>query len=212
MKKFLYIFFFTFSLISAQEAYKPKNFYYLLGMEGFSDKLLTNHITLYKGYVKATNSIVDKLNDLVKNREQNTLTYRDISRQYAWEYNGMKLHELYFENLGGTGRPNVKSQVYKKIVDSYGTLEEFKKQIIQKGMTRGIGWVVVFVNPSDGHLMTHWVSDHDGSIVVGSNIILCMDAWEHAYMTEYGLDREEYIKAFIANIDYAVCESRYNKL
>ena len=75
--------------------YEQKDFSYLLGMQGLSDILLTNHFSLYGGYVKNTNLILEKLSTT----EKGSIEFSELNRRFSWEFNGMRLHELYFENL-----------------------------------------------------------------------------------------------------------------
>ena len=70
-------------------------------MEGFSDTLLQNHFKLYQGYVKNANALVEKLNAMLKEGKTDTPEYAELKRRFGWEFNGMRLHEYYFGNLGG---------------------------------------------------------------------------------------------------------------
>ena len=85
--------------------YTAKDFSFLLGMKGFSDTLLKNHFTLYQGYVTNTNKVLDLLAALLKDGKEGTPEFAELKRRLGWEFNGMRLHELYFENLGGDGDP-----------------------------------------------------------------------------------------------------------
>ena len=84
--------------------YTAKNYEHLLGTTGFSDALLKNHFTLYEGYVKNTNTALEKLETLAKEGKRNQAEYMEIKRRFGWEWDGMRLHELYFGNMknGGT--------------------------------------------------------------------------------------------------------------
>jgi Fe-Mn family superoxide dismutase len=83
-------------------AYVAKDFTFLLGMPGFSDTLLKNHFTLYQGYVNNTNKIMETVAALAKEGKEGTPEYGELKRRLGWEFNGMRLHELYFMNLGAT--------------------------------------------------------------------------------------------------------------
>ena len=90
-------------------AYEPKNFDHLLGTQGFSDTLLKNHFTLYQGYVTNTNKLIE----LLDTKEKGTPEYSELKRRLGWEWNGMRLHELYFENLmKGGSEPEKNSDLY----------------------------------------------------------------------------------------------------
>ena len=67
--------------------YTAKDFSQLLGMEGLSDALLTNHFTLYQGYVTNTN----KLSELLATQEAGTPEHAELRRRFGWEWNGMRL-------------------------------------------------------------------------------------------------------------------------
>ena len=76
--------------------YTPKDFSHLLGTEGFSDTMLNNHFTLYQGYVKNVNTLVEKLEALP---EQTSIEAAELERRFGWEFDGMRMHELYFGNM-----------------------------------------------------------------------------------------------------------------
>ena len=84
-------------------AYAAKDYSKLIGMEGFSETLLKNHFTLYQGYVTNTNKVLDTLNQMLKEGKAGTPEFAELKRRLGWEFNGMRLHEYYFENLGGKG-------------------------------------------------------------------------------------------------------------
>ena len=84
-------------------AYVAKDYAFLLGMPGFSDTLLKNHFTLYQGYVANTNKVMELLAAMVKEGREGTPEFAELKRRQGWEFNGMRLHELYFANLGGDG-------------------------------------------------------------------------------------------------------------
>ena len=74
--------------------YKPKNFNQLLGIQGLSDELLKNHFSLYEGYIKNVNLMMEALD-----KKPGSVEYSELQRRFGWEFNGMRLHELYFGNL-----------------------------------------------------------------------------------------------------------------
>ena len=84
-------------------AYAAKDFSNLIGMEGFSETLLKNHFTLYQGYVTNTNKLMDTIAAMLKEGKAGTTEYSELKRRMGFEFNGMRLHEFYFGNLGGKG-------------------------------------------------------------------------------------------------------------
>lgn len=195
---------------AVQQIYKAKDFSHLLGMQGFSDNALNNHFKLYQGYVTNTNLLISILNQLTSEGKQRTPQFQEIKRRFGWEFDGMRLHDLYFSNLGGKGTPlDSQSALAQRILTDFGTFEAWKKDFIETGMLRGIGWSVLYVDPAEGRLINTWIGEHDVGHLAGGQPILIMDVWEHAFMPDYGLDRMAYITAFFNNINWDVVSKRY---
>ncbi|MCK9344938.1 MAG: superoxide dismutase [Candidatus Pacebacteria bacterium] len=186
--------------------YEAKNFERLLGTEGFSDVLLRNHFTLYEGYVSNTN----KVSELLKTAETGTPLYNEVKRRFGWEWNGMRLHELYFGNMIKGGTPlETKTALAKKIVEDFGSFEAWEKDFRATGAMRGIGWAVLARDGESGRLFNVWVNEHDGGNLAGATILLVMDVFEHAFALDYGIKRADYINAFWAAIDWVVVSHRF---
>ncbi len=185
--------------------YEQKDFAQLLGTPGFSDVLLTNHFTLYQGYVKNTNTLIEKFKTL----EVGTPEYAELHRRFGWEWNGMRLHELYFENMKNGGVVITEdSELQKVIKDTWGSFENWQKEFVGIGTMRGIGWVVLAYDPAKKMVFNTWVNEHNEGNLAGAVPVLVMDVFEHAFMVDYGLKRADYISAFMNAIDWSVVEGR----
>ena len=189
--------------------YEAKDFSHLLGMEGFSDDLLNNHFKLYQGYVKNTNILLEKLNALKDAEPEMKPEYSELKRRLGWEFNGMRLHEYYFGNLGGNGILDETSPLYEAIVLNFGSYDAWKADFIKTGKMRGIGWVIMYYDNSTGRLMNMWINEHDAGHPAGAKPLLIMDVFEHAFISDYGLDKGAYIEAFFNNIDWVKTSKRY---
>lgn len=189
-------------------AYIAKDYSKLIGIEGFSETLLKNHFTLYQGYVTNTNKVLDTLNQLLKEDKTGTPEFAELKRRLGWEFNGMRLHEYYFENLGGKSAINRNGKLVKKIAEDFGSYEAWEKDFKATGAMRGIGWVVLYQDITNGRLLNFWINEHDVSHPAGCNPLLIMDIFEHAFMLDYGLKRADYIAVFFKNIDWETVEKR----
>ncbi len=190
---------------------KAKDFSSLVGMQIFSDTLIKNHIKLYEGYVKNSNDILEKLNNLILDKKDRTPEYAELKRRFAWELNGMVLHEYYFENLGPSAPLDAKSPLYIKISEDFGSFDDWKEDFISTGLMRGIGWAVLSWELKTGKLLNIWINEHDVGHITSSRPILVMDVFEHAYITDFGLDRAKYIESFFKNINWKISEKRFNE-
>ena len=188
--------------------YTAKDYGKLIGMDGFSETLLKNHFTLYQGYVTNTNKVLDTLEQMLKDGKTATPEFAELKRRLGWEFNGMRLHEYYFENLGGKGGLDKGGKLAKKLAESFGSYEAWEKDFKATGTMRGIGWVALYQDSLGGRLINFWINEHDVSHPAGCNPILIMDVFEHAFMLDYGLKRADYIEAFFKNIDWKAAETR----
>jgi Fe-Mn family superoxide dismutase len=193
--------------------YTTKDFSHLLGLDGFSDTMLNNHFTLYGGYVTNANKLIEKLDN--QNIEKGSIEYNELKRRLGWEVNGIKLHELYFENMQNkTGDQKVNASIDKNeniksiLTENYMSTDEWQASLKRNGMIRGIGWVLLIQDNDTKKVFHTWVGEHNVGNIINAKILMVMDCWEHAYMTDYGIKRADYIEAFIDSIDWSVVESR----
>ena len=188
--------------------YTAKDYGQLIGMPGFSEALLKNHFTLYQGYVTNTNKVMEILDQMLKEGKTATPEFAELKRRLGWEFNGMRLHELYFENLGDTVPLAANGKLAGKMAECFGSFEMWEKEFRAVGAMRGIGWAVLYQDSANGRLINFWVNEHDVAHPAGCIPILIMDVFEHAFMLDYGLKRADYIEAFFKNINWKAADAR----
>jgi Fe-Mn family superoxide dismutase len=189
-------------------AYTAKDYSRLLGMEGFSDTLLKNHFTLHQAYVTNTNKLIEALAQMLKEGKAGSPEFAELKRRFGWEFNGMRLHEYYVENLGGKGGLEKTGKLFKKISEQFGSVETWEKEFKATGMMRGIGWAILYQDPLSGRLFNFWINEHDAGHPAGCTPILILDVFEHAFMIDYGLKRADYVEAFFKNINWKAVDGR----
>jgi Fe-Mn family superoxide dismutase len=189
-------------------SYTPKDYAVLIGMAGFSEALLKNHFTLYQGYVINTNKVLDILEQMLKEGKAANPEFAELKRRLGWEFNGMRLHEYYFDNLGGKTPIDVASRIGKNLVESFGSVDAWEKDFRATGAMRGIGWSVLYQDSADGRLINFWINEHDVGHPASCMPLLVMDVFEHAFLLDYGLKRADYIDAFFKNIDWNAVDKR----
>ena len=193
--------------------YKARSFD-LSGLNGISDETLAMHFKLYEGYVTNTNLLNEQINGLIGEGQLDPTkmaAFSELRRRYGFEYNGMVLHEYYFENMKkqGTGDPNKDTAFAKAAADSFGSYDVWKADFVATGKMRGVGWAATYQDPSNGALSNHWINLHETGNVAGYTPILIMDVWEHAFIKDYApADRPKYIEAFFSNINWDAVSGR----
>ena len=195
--------------------YQAKSFN-LHGLNGISDRTLDTHFKLYAGYVKETNTLTDRIRDVLKDGkvdQEEMPAYSELKRRLGFEYNGMVLHEYYFENLqpGGAVDPGSNSPFMQAAEQAFGSYALWKTDFIGVGKMRGVGWAMCYLNPANGRVSNHWVTLHESGNVAGFLPLIAMDVWEHAFILDYQpSERAAYIDAFFSNINWQAVEQRLN--
>jgi Fe-Mn family superoxide dismutase len=189
--------------------YQAKDYTSLIGMPGFSEQQLKMHFQLYQGYVRNTNLLLTRMKELELQDRDQTIDYAALKRRLGWEWDGMRLHEYYFENLGGNTPLDKSSALNQAMTREFGSFEAWKKNFIATGMIRGIGWSVLYRDRHTGRIFNVWINEHDLGHLAGGDLLLVMDVFEHAYITQYGLDRGRYIQAFFDNVNWEKVSKRY---
>lgn len=185
--------------------YQPRNFDNLLGIGHLSDKLLKDHFSLYQGYVNNTNKLLQELDMFSKEDMYKTPEYAEVKRRLGWEWNGMRLHELYFSNMikgGSYLDPN--TNIFKKITQDFGSYDNWEKDFKATGLMRGIGWVILYYDPLAERLFNIWIDEHNINHLCGGFPILVMDMFEHAYQIDYGIKKSDYIDAFFKIVNWRI--------
>ena len=183
-------------------SYQAKDYGSLIGMDGFSEALLKNHFTLYQGYVANTNKVMGLLDEMLKADKTGTPEYAELKRRLGWEFNGMRLHEYYFDNLGGNGSLDTGEKLAQELGENFGSYSNWEKDFKGTGAMRGIGWTVLYYDKVGRRLFNQWINEHDAGHPAGCTPVLVLDVFEHAFMLDYGLKRADYIDAFFKNIDW----------
>ncbi len=197
-------------LYAPLRTYTPKK-WDLSGLQGISDATLETHFSLYEGYVKNTNLLDERLAELRERRENapENLSFSEVVRRLGFEYNGMRLHELYFDNLRKKPEDLTKGRLYEMLGQAFGGFEEWKRDFMAVGGMRGIGWAIAYLDTTNGQITNHWINDHENGNIAGFIPVLVMDVWEHAWIKDYKpADKGKYIEAFFRNVNWSACESR----
>lgn len=182
-------------------------------LEGISEKQIKVHLALYEGYVKHVNLIIEKLNAVrAGTLELDPYIVAELRRRFAFEFDGMRMHEYYFEQFEGEKSGSPESALAKAAAEKYGSGDNFIAHIKEVAGSRGIGWVVVYVDPRANTLHTTFVNDHELGQLAGLPIVLALDLWEHAFMVDYvPADKKNYVDAFLANVNWGVVEKRFEE-
>ncbi len=189
--------------------FEPKKFM-IPKLFGISQTNIDEHLKLYAGYVKHANLILEKIKVLSENEIDNTYTIGELRRRFGFEFCGIKNHEYFFSQFeGGSLSFNNKSLLYTKICETWGSFENWQKEFYTLGLTRGVGWAMLYEDRETGNLFHTWVDEQHIGGLATCNIILALDMWEHAFVYDYPTsEKKKYVEAFFENLNWSVVEAR----
>jgi len=183
-------------------------------LEGISQKSVDEHLGLYAGYVKNFNAISAAIEDLLSDADKNALAIAELRRRHSFEFDGMKLHELYFPQFeGGAKELDAQSQLARAVINHWGSIDSMVARVRQTAAMRGPGWSVLYFNPETAAFHMGFVGEQHQGHFATLPIILALDVWEHAFILDYGAQgKGKYVDAFFKNLNWSVCESRFAQL
>ena len=179
-------------------------------LEGISKRQIQeHHDVLYRGYVNKVNEIEAKM--ATADPAEANATYsliRELKREEVFATNAVRLHEGYFEALGGDGKPQ--GVILDLLKEDFGSHEKWESEFKALGLCAR-GWVVLGYDWGDGRLH-NYLSDIHSDGVWSCSPLLILDVYEHAYFIDYGTARKAYIEAFMKNVDWNVVNRRVEEL
>lgn len=192
--------------------YKPQTFK-IPELDGISTKTMDDHIDLYEGYVKNFNAISSMLPEYAKDTEKHAQALSELIRRRAFEFDGMRLHEIYFRQFeDGRRHLDDKSDLHKAIEAEYHKPEYFLEMFKAIGNMRGPGWAMLYWDPVGRKLLTGFSGDQQLGHFATLPIIIALDVWEHAFLLDYGaLGKAKYLDAFFKNLNWSVIAQRFVK-
>lgn len=186
----------------------PKS--HMMKTEKLSDGTKTSHDKLYKGYVEAFNKVTTGLLAADRNEVKSTASsYRSLKVDETFNFNAVKLHELYFNNISDVDSEiRVDSLPYMRLARDWGTFEAWQEDFMAACMASRNGWGLVVYEPYRNVFMNVTVDSHDKDIPLGCVPVIVMDMWEHAYFKDYMTDKKAYLFAMMKELNWDVIDAR----
>lgn len=189
--------------------YAAKSFDHLSHLPGFCEESIRTHLALYENYVDQANLLAEMMRESLKAGKSGTFEWAEVKRRFAWEFNGMRLHEYYFDNLTTAYKPlSTDSAIYRKIGKDFERYELWEEGFKDTSKVRGVGWTMLVYDVQTDRLFNLWIEEHDRGLLAGTEPLLVMDLFEHAFFHDYRTAREDFIDAFFRGIDWGRVEER----
>ncbi|MGH9869223.1 MAG: superoxide dismutase [Candidatus Polarisedimenticolia bacterium] len=191
--------------------YAPRDYARLRGLKGITDEQIEVHLTLYEGYVKRSNALLQSVTELRAKNRFASPEFAEQNRRLGWELNGMRLHELYFDGLkpGGSGALDEQNPLGAAAARQFGGVKAFEADLMGVAKMPGVGWAITYADPITGRLVNLWIEQHHAGHPAGWSPVVVLDVWEHAFSVYLKpTQREKYLEDFFANVDWQVAAQR----
>ena len=178
-------------------------------LKGLSEKLIrSHHENNYTGAVTALNAVEKRLDVLMRDKDTPPVVYGPLKREELHRTGSVVLHDHYFANLGGDGKPA--GTVLDAIKLAFGTAENWEAEFRRTAasLAGGSGWTTLSYNLHTGELHNYWAWDHMHNAPAGLPILV-LDMYEHAFHIDYGAAAAKYIDAFMQNVQWEEVNRRY---
>lgn len=189
--------------ISPKDQLKPR------GLKGISDQQVEYHFeTHYKGYVNKINEVWEKLQTADRAKaNQNYSEYRALKVEESFNWMGVVLHELYFENIKDGQGTQLGAKLTKMIEESFGSFDKWREDFKACGIALR-GWSILVYDLSSRRLVNNGLDAHNVYGFLNAIPLLVLDVYEHAYYVDQGPKRAPYIDAFFENVNWDVVNKR----
>ena len=181
-------------------------------LDGLSARLIDSHWSNnYGGSVRALNETNKRLAAVLSDPDLPAYIYNGLKREHLMRTGSVILHELYFENLGGSGKPDSGTRNF--IGSAFGSFDRWETEFrrIAMGLGGGSGWVVLAYNRHFQTIENYWMADHMHSPAAAVPLLV-MDMYEHSYQMDYGAATARYVDAFFANIHWENVAGRIDSI
>ncbi len=152
------------------------------------------YITNLNNFIKDTDMAGMSLKEIVHNSSKDK-SKAGIFNNASQHWN----HELFWKCMKPNGGGAMPKKLEDRIKSDLGSVEEFKKQFIQAGITQfGSGWCWLSVD--NGKLVVSKTPNAENPLIHNMKPILGCDVWEHSYYVDYRNRRPEYLDNFFEKL------------
>ena len=177
-----------------------------------SPKLLElHHSKHHAAYVKGANETLDKL---ASARDSDDFSQTGaLSKALAFHVSGHVLHSLFWTCMSPDGGTEPAGNLQSRIEADFGSFDQLKKQLNASiAQLQGSGWAALVWEPVAKRLIVEQVYDHQSNVGQGTDLVLVIDGWEHAFYLDYLNDKAAWTDAFWEVADWKSAGARFDAL
>ena len=164
--------------------------------------------TLNLHHEKHHQTYITNLNNFIKDTDMSEMTLEQIiinsskDKSKIGVFNNASQHWnhiLFWKCMKPNGGGAMPDKLKNRIVRDFGSVEQFKKEFIQAGVTQfGSGWSWLSID--NGKLVINKTPNAENTLIYNMKPILGCDLWEHSYYVDYKNRRPEYLENFFEKL------------
>ncbi|HEY5886972.1 MAG TPA: superoxide dismutase [Acidimicrobiales bacterium] len=167
-----------------------------------------HHGKHHAAYVDQSNKALEQLAEARSSGDFALIT--KLSKDLAFNLSGHVLHTVFWTCMSPDGGGAPEGDLAAAIDDAFGSFDDLKAQLTEATKSvQGSGWGALAWEPLAGRLIVEQVYDHQSNIGQGSDPILVIDAWEHAFYLQYLNDKAAWVDAFWEVADWQSAAVRF---
>jgi Fe-Mn family superoxide dismutase len=167
-----------------------------------------HHSKHHAAYVKGANETLDKLSAM---RDSGDFASTGaLQKALAFHLSGHVLHSLFWECMTPSGGEPPTGRLQQAIDAGFGSYDNLKKQMNASiAQLQGSGWAALAWDPVAETLIVEQIYDHQSNIGQGTELVLVIDGWEHAFYLDYLNDKAAWTEAFWEVVDWPTAGTRF---
>jgi Fe-Mn family superoxide dismutase len=170
-----------------------------------------HHGKHHAAYVQGANKAVEQLEEARAKGDFASLPA--LERALAFNVSGHVLHSLFWTNLGPRGGARPEGALAAALERDFGGFDAFKRQLTSAAASiMGSGWAALGWEPLGRRLLITQIYDHQSNVTQGSQPIMVLDAWEHAYYLQYENRKTEFFDAIWSCWAWPEIGKRYERV
>lgn len=187
-----------------KSAAKPK-----LHKCGLKEESVEHHLELFENYKKAMDHFEKEYKKAMRSRNEvdspNMGKLREITASYAHNCNSVRFHNIYIDDVINSKpypleKDNQMKELFKDLYE--GGSSKFTDELSRLAKVSRNGWVVLNFCTMTRQLYLDVIDLHDQHVIACSVPVMALDMWEHAYINDFGLDKEAYVEWFLSRLDW----------
>ena len=194
------------SYVVTQEKIDVKSF-------AVSEKSLSAHEKIFKGYIDSLNKISAKLDSVDRSlANANHSELRSLKTDETYNMNAAFLNSLYFDNIGiPESSIAIDSIAYLRLARDWGSFDAWQEDFISCAMSSRNGWVLTVYNLFLQRYMNTVIDLHSDNVPVGCIPVIVTDMWEHTYYRDYLDDKKQFVYKTMQELNWEVIEVRMKR-